>query len=825
MLQNDPFDDEGLGLGCCNTYGSLHNTYGGRFNTYDSSHNTYGRRFNTYGSPHNAYGGHFNTYGSPHDIYSGHYSTYCSPYNSLLSRYDNCGGPYSTYSKACRTYGSYYDRCWPHGPPWQGQMPADLLPHILQYVDCRKRMNTMALVSRAWRTAADAAAVTNEDVHLLLDNNQGTITASLAGWLRKHGSGVRSIDLNYKNERSDYYYHNHDLYNGDINPNLPFSQLAGLRSLSLVNANPQKDGAGLRVMLHCHTPEHPSFQRQLGCLGSSLTSLTLQSVQLSDISSGWHFVAALTSLQHLGLQQAPLSVCKSKTIAGSESKLGHALTALSRLTRLRLQWEIDNTIKLALGTLTRLQELRLHACGAAAASQRSRLNLPHTLKHLDVNIPQWFNDDSTPDLASLTGLRHLQLQDAKWLNTGMMYGMSQLTHLHLCMACDGLNASCMPPLLDVLSVNQQLRHLQLEVGNADNLQDPMILVGPLEQCGALTSSSHLTSLQLRGLQLPAACGKLLFPEGRVLPDLFTLELPGKPQRWWDNDDHSAYGAPLEPGDIDSLVRSCPGLYKLDVAGSLQPGVDMSGLKHLWRLTSLVVGGESVDDDCAEGLAQVAGLETLIIIDPAKNEENPEDRDPYNDGDLFRASYGSSGRGWSWYGGYYGYGRATEPVGSHFTFEGLYNLMQLRRLHHIGISRNTCLFTGLRLSDAYDCKEMEEFGGWDDPQLQRLLDSNCKWQAFKKRKEREEERAGLQERAAVLAGELAESELQNVAQQHELDDQQHVIADLQQVIVDQQHEIVDLQQEVRRLRQQKRHRQQEQSTKDRFGHKHSRRRQS
>ncbi|WIA08263.1 hypothetical protein OEZ85_007706 [Tetradesmus obliquus] len=77
--------------------------------------------------------------------------------------------------------------------------------------------------------------------------------------------------------------------------------------------------------------------------------------------------------------------------------------------------------------------------------------------------------------------------------------------------------------------------------------------------------------------------------------------------------------------------------------------------------------------------------------------------------------------------------------------------------------------------------MEEFGGWDDPQLQRLLDSNCKWQAFKKRKEREEERAGLQERAAVLAGELAESELQNVAQQHELDDQQHVIADLQQEI--------------------------------------------
>lgn len=71
-------------------------------------------------------------------------------------------------------------------------------------------------------------------------------------------------------------------------------------------------------------------------------------------------------------------MCKSKTLAGSEAKLGHALTALSRLIRLRLHWEVDSTIKLALGQLTRLQELTLHPCGAAAAGHRSRLNLPHS---------------------------------------------------------------------------------------------------------------------------------------------------------------------------------------------------------------------------------------------------------------------------------------------------------------------------------------------------------------------------------------------------------------------------------------------------------------
>lgn len=252
--------------------------------------------------------------------------------------------------------------------------------------------------------------------------------------------------------------------------------------------------------------------------------------------------------------------------------------------------------------------------------------------------------------------------------------------------------------------------------------------------GLMTSSSHLTSLQLSGVQLPAACGKLLVAEGQVLPHLFTLKLRGKPQHWWDNGHYCADGAPLGPGDVDRLVKCCPSLDELDVAGSVQCGVDMSGLRHLQHLTSLVVGGESVDDGCAEGLAQVAGLEALTVIDPAKFKEHPEDRDHYNKSRYY-AYYDRK-----WYIDNYGRDSDTREA-SYFTFEGLYSLMRLKQLRVVGISRNTCLFTGARLSNGNDCKEMEEFLGWNDYELQSLLDSNCKWQAFKKRKDREEELAG------------------------------------------------------------------------------------
>ncbi|WIA28323.1 hypothetical protein OEZ86_010873 [Tetradesmus obliquus] len=194
-------------------------------------------RYSTYDSPINSDGGRYNTYDSPR-----RYMTY----NNFPSHYDNFAGPYGTYDSYYDICGSpYRDRFWKRirGPPWQGELPADLLKRILQYVDCRQRMNTMALVSRAWRTAADAAAVTNQDVRLLLDDNQDTVTASLVEWLRKHGSGVRSINLMYVKEYR-WRYVDSDHVRG-INPNLPFQQLAGLRSLSLVNAGPEKDGARL----------------------------------------------------------------------------------------------------------------------------------------------------------------------------------------------------------------------------------------------------------------------------------------------------------------------------------------------------------------------------------------------------------------------------------------------------------------------------------------------------------------------------------------------------------------------------------------------------
>uniref|UniRef100_A0A383VFP8 Uncharacterized protein n=1 Tax=Tetradesmus obliquus TaxID=3088 RepID=A0A383VFP8_TETOB len=419
----------------------------------------------------------------------------------------------------------------------------------------------------------------------------------------------------------------YDSCDDGINPNLPFQHLAGLRSLSLVNTDSDEDSDGLRVPLHCHTPEHPSFHRQLGCMGSSLTSLKLHSIELSSISSDWRFLSSLTSLEHLDLQQAPAERGSSMVFEGSQSGLGGALPALSHLTRLRLEWQIDSTIKLALGMLTQLQELRLHACGEGffeAADADSRLNLPHSLTHLDVKLSQDYDEICAPDLASLTALQHLQLQDAEGLDVGMMSGMARLTHLQLCMAPNTFDDACMMQLLDVLSDSQQLRHLQLEFCNDDSLQHSMVAEQLLRQCSALTASSHLTSLQLSGVRLPAACGEALFPADHFMPHLTTLKLRGRAKCWWHHP--TAHGSGGEFigcwRDIDRLIECCPSLIDLDLAGLVQRGVDMSELRHLWRLTSLVVSGKSVDDDCAEGLAQLTQLRVLTVIDPAKGRAGP-----------------------------------------------------------------------------------------------------------------------------------------------------------------------------------------------------------
>jgi hypothetical protein len=77
---------------------------------------------------------------------------------------------------------SYYSK----RQAWKGQLPTDLLPNILQYVNCRHRLSSCALVGRAWKAAAAAAS---KGIHITLPYDDAT-THSLAQWLQQHGGGV-----------------------------------------------------------------------------------------------------------------------------------------------------------------------------------------------------------------------------------------------------------------------------------------------------------------------------------------------------------------------------------------------------------------------------------------------------------------------------------------------------------------------------------------------------------------------------------------------------------------------------------------------------------
>jgi hypothetical protein len=246
-------------------------------------------------------------------------------------------------------------------------------------------------------------------------------------------------------------------------------------------------------------------------------------------------------------------------------------------------------------------------------------------------------------------------------------------------------------LLDAMPAMQQLQHLQLEIGTEHVEREYDAPVVERQQCGAFTSSSQLTSLQLSGMQLPNARGNELFPSGCKLPYLRTLEIRGTAYARWRTG-----GPASQPiggsADVYSLIECCPNLLELDLVGAVQQGKSLSSLSHLAHLTELTVGGPTMDNICAAAVTEVTGLEKLTVIDPA----------PYKYKKLNTAARLQQGGGWPalppW--GGMEESSTTLVVGDlagSVDFRGLRSLMQLRRLKTFVIHRNTFLFQCTRYS--------------------------------------------------------------------------------------------------------------------------------
>jgi hypothetical protein len=373
---------------------------------------------------------------------------------------------------------------------------------------------------------------------------------------------------------------------------------------------------------------------------------------------------ALTSLQQLHLTQS--NYLRSEFDA-----------------QLCLEWEPEEKIQAALGLLLQLKHLELQQVehsgyGGEYFPGTAVLSLPSSLTRLEVQLAQKFNSSSTPDLKSLTALQHLQLKGITELDASLLSGMTQLTHLQLQMKGKHYKDSGMDEMMRTMRQLLRLQHLELEFrgeyGSLDTLPDVSW------QYTALTSSKHLTSFILKGVQLPKRSGSGLF--GTQLPLLQTIQIDATGSSGTYGRHHRSIDVPLPTpfargADISSLVRNCPELRELDIAGGVKVGVDLGKLSALSRLTSLVVGGDFVDDVCAKWLSQLSCLESLIIVSPASRAaavpRAAADRCVGRGADATDAS------------------DADEGVEGSFTFAGLRSLMQLTSLTTFGISGDTCLF--------------------------------------------------------------------------------------------------------------------------------------
>jgi hypothetical protein len=303
---------------------------------------------------------------------------------------------------------------------------------------------------------------------------------------------------------------------------------------------------------------------------------------------------------------------------------------------------------------------------------------PYSLTHLRLDYYSSIPDRTA---ASLTVLRHLDIGTGYKgkLDPSLLPCLGQLTHLRLQVrVAPGEGTAYMDTWLHALPQATQLQHLQLSFKWTGDLPQGIPVVS-LQQCAALTASSHLTCLDISGVQLPDDCGSSMF--GKELPQLRVCRFGMEGNSYYYKRSPGRTLAtprvrqPCVFGRVEgfrSLAFNCPNLCELDIAAAVGGDVDLQPLQSLTCLTSLVVGGIWVHDASAAALSKISGLRRLVISYTAPSVWDGFERE--------------RGR---------------------FMLEGLRSLMHLTSLHTLSITTNTCLYehTQYRTRNVYFSKEM------------------------------------------------------------------------------------------------------------------------
>jgi len=447
----------------------------------------------------------------------------------------------------------------------------DVMTLVMKHMSLSDRF-TCALVCKTWAEAATAAT------HSIILEHRLRDFACLQRWIQKHGSQLEVLQL-------------HDCDGAALSA-LPCAKLQDL-------------------LLHGTAAISPHWSISSSVWSDIAAATRLTSVSLAYVYTATkqqELVSALTALPDL----ERLTWCYVECLCTSGLSDSALLQQLTRLTALELQGDTTVEALQHLGSLTKLQHLKLDVPWKWANKNYPGLQELKALTSLHL---RYNPDDISASVSQLTALQQLHVRDA---THDTLMGLQVLTGLtQLCVQqLKGLSLESAPLPFPAL------QHLDLQGGldvplplsitcRCTRLQVLELQEFDLTAPGSLVYSSMLQKLLLHRCfaadgASSAAPWEHIFPGpgpgprtlARRLPHLTSLQLS------------AVHPAPDE-ADMRRIVACNSNLQELQIDG-LGGGI-CAALQQLPGLTTLSL--ERLSDRHCSSLAQLTGLRALRVRDP------------------------------------------------------------------------------------------------------------------------------------------------------------------------------------------------------------------
>jgi hypothetical protein len=423
------------------------------------------------------------------------------------------------------------------------QLPDPCLVAVLQC--CSSDLVSLFSAARAHSRLHQAAVQALSTITVGRVRRQQQIDGLLL-YCSRHGQHVDGIDIS-----------------GNLFEDIRLSQLPNdlkLQSLKLAHMDLQlQPGSGFQGVARPGVP---------------LKQLQLFYCELLDGADGLAAgLAMLPELQHLSITG------KSQGAGWGLKFPTYALSALQQLTFLELATvEVQvpgqgGPALQPLQALTALADLRLSLRQAAAVLNHSMLLGAQHLTRLDLTYDPSSADLQLGTLATPTQLQHLKL---------VLYG--------------SVEPAMVAHALSQLPALQQLTYLRFFCGKCEGPNPPAAVFS------ALTASSKLRHLDLNGCTLPAGVWQHVFPAGRQLPQLQSMDISAVTQP------PARECAPAPEGT--RLASCCPGLQFLNLQVLQYSAERLAPLQRLSMLHTLCVASSFARD--VEAVTQLTGLRQLNL---------------------------------------------------------------------------------------------------------------------------------------------------------------------------------------------------------------------